>query len=308
MQNFKGRGLIGEDVVAALVAEFKAAGTTVCIPAILNDTVATICAALYNNPATCAGIILGTGTNCAYIERVDRLSKGKKLPAGYKAHGEFMVVNTEWGDARSKALPVLEEDVWVDCASANPGFGIFEKAISGLYMGEVARRLILRLATDAELFGEDVPYLLTQQQTFDSAALSAIDTDESPDLKETQRQLKRSFGIRNPSRHQLEVVKEVCWLVSLRSAKLCAAAIAAVLDHSPDAKKLAGSGEERVLAVDGSVFTKYPGYRVVVRQQLELLIGKVEAEKVKLELAHDASVLGAAVVAATAMRIREGGQ
>lgn len=42
------------------------------IPAILNDTVATLIALRYAEPATQLGIILGTGTNAAYQERIDR--------------------------------------------------------------------------------------------------------------------------------------------------------------------------------------------------------------------------------------------
>lgn len=42
------------------------------VAAILNDTVATLLALRYSQPDTFAGIILGTGTNAAYLERIDR--------------------------------------------------------------------------------------------------------------------------------------------------------------------------------------------------------------------------------------------
>lgn len=38
----------------------------------MNDTVSTLVALRYAEPDTALGIILGTGTNCAYLERVDR--------------------------------------------------------------------------------------------------------------------------------------------------------------------------------------------------------------------------------------------
>jgi hypothetical protein len=44
-----------------------------------------------------------------------------KLPPGHTPRGEHMVVNTEWGDLHSELLPLSEEDLWVDCSSANPG-------------------------------------------------------------------------------------------------------------------------------------------------------------------------------------------
>jgi hexokinase len=42
------------------------------IPAILNDTVSTLIALRYSQPDTTLGIILGTGTNCALLEKIDR--------------------------------------------------------------------------------------------------------------------------------------------------------------------------------------------------------------------------------------------
>lgn len=36
-------------------------------------------------------------------------------------------------------------------------FQIFEKLISGMYLGEVVRRVLLKLAEEAALFGDTVP-------------------------------------------------------------------------------------------------------------------------------------------------------
>ena len=123
-KNFRGGKLVGQDIVAALVAAFAARGAAVTIPAIMNDTVATLVALRYTDPATRAGIILGTGTNCAYLERIERIAT---LPRTYRPRGREMVVNTEWGDLDDAALPRCREDLRVDCASPNPGRGTFEK-------------------------------------------------------------------------------------------------------------------------------------------------------------------------------------
>lgn len=46
------------------------------------------------------------------------------------------------------------------------GLQIFEKLVSGMYLGEIVRRVLLKMAQEAELFGESVrpklttPYLL----------------------------------------------------------------------------------------------------------------------------------------------------
>ena len=84
-----------------------------------------------------------SGTNCAYLERVSAISK---LPPGFTPRTGRMIVNSEWADFRSPLLPSCDEDVWLDCSSPHPGSGVLEKQMSGLYLGEGARRCLLRWA------------------------------------------------------------------------------------------------------------------------------------------------------------------
>lgn len=37
---------------------------------------------------------------------------------------------------------------------------IFEKTISGMYLGEIVRRVLLKMAEDSDLFGASVPVKL----------------------------------------------------------------------------------------------------------------------------------------------------
>ena len=55
-----------------------------------------------------------------------------------------MVVNIEWPGFASKALPQLPEDRQLDAESSDPGSQLFEKLTSGLYLGDIARRILLR--------------------------------------------------------------------------------------------------------------------------------------------------------------------
>lgn len=55
-----------------------------------------------------------------------------------------MVVNIEWPGFKSHAFEYLEEDRELDSQSHRPGEQAFEKLTSGLYMGEIARRILLR--------------------------------------------------------------------------------------------------------------------------------------------------------------------
>lgn len=64
------------------------------------------------------GIIVGTGTNACYAEKVGRVCKwrGHGLPADAET-----VINMEWGAFESEALPRLAEDLALDAASTSKG-------------------------------------------------------------------------------------------------------------------------------------------------------------------------------------------
>ncbi|GAB4822195.1 hypothetical protein N2152v2_009241 [Parachlorella kessleri] len=296
-KSFRGRGLIKRNVVAALKASFERKGVEVEIPVILNDTVSTLIARRYSEPDTALGIILGTGTNCAYLERIDRIPK---LPSGYRGRSSEMIINSEWGDFKGACLPALPEDLWVDCSSVNPGHGLFEKMISGLYMGEVSRRLVLRLAEHGLLFGSEVPPGLTVHDSLASPLVAAIVGDGSPNLALTASSLASAFGITKSSLDQRRKVKEVCLLVTRRGARLCAAGIAAVLKHTGRGCGGADQPAKRtVIAVDGSVFKKFAKFRELLRAALEEFCG-ADAAQVELKLQEDGSVFGGAYIAAAA--------
>uniref|UniRef100_A0A0A9BRM3 Phosphotransferase n=1 Tax=Arundo donax TaxID=35708 RepID=A0A0A9BRM3_ARUDO len=63
----------------------------------------------------------------------------------------------EWGNFRSSHLPLTEFDQTLDAESLNPGEQIYEKLISGMYMGEIVRRVLLKMAQEDSLFADNVP-------------------------------------------------------------------------------------------------------------------------------------------------------
>lgn len=107
----------------------------VCIRALLNDTVGTLASGRYNDPDVLVGIILGTGTNGAYVEATKNIKKLKPE----QRENDNMVINTEWGGFMSPLLPMTADDYATDESAPNPGVCFFEKLISGLYMGEAVR-------------------------------------------------------------------------------------------------------------------------------------------------------------------------
>ena len=66
-----------------------------------------------------------------------------------------MVINTEWGAfGENGELDFVRTkwDVNVDENSVNPGKQIFEKMISGMYMGELIRQVLVDLMKDDLIF------------------------------------------------------------------------------------------------------------------------------------------------------------
>jgi len=293
-KKFKGTGLLGQDVVQILKNSFKKKGVNAIIPALMNDSVASLVGAQFMDSRVKSAVILGTGTNCSYIESVNKIHT---LPKNYRKHGEYMIINTEWGDGKISDYCSCEEDQWIDLASANPGHGLFEKLISGLYIGDVVRRIIWKIAGETGLFGgpESLHNGLGRPGSFDGACLSKIYHDESAALEETKVVLETAFELKNSSMLELKTAKSICRMVARRSARLCAAAMVAILsrefENSPTG--------EIAISVDGSTFTKFDGYRNIVRETLdEILNDPSKSNRVQLTTADGSSVIGAAVVAA----------
>uniref|UniRef100_A0A453FFC0 Phosphotransferase n=2 Tax=Aegilops tauschii subsp. strangulata TaxID=200361 RepID=A0A453FFC0_AEGTS len=146
-------GTVGEDVVAELSSAMERQGLDMKVTALVNDTVGTLAGGIYADNDVVAAVILGTGTNAAYVEHVDAIPKWK----GPLPRSGNMVINMEWGNFKSDKLPRSDYDIALDFESLNPGEQMYEKMISGMYLGEVVRRILLRLAHDASLFGDVVP-------------------------------------------------------------------------------------------------------------------------------------------------------
>ncbi len=53
-------------------------------------------------------------------------------------------MNVEWPGFRCGEIPLLEEDRELDSESNQPGDQVFEKLTSGLYLGDIARRILLK--------------------------------------------------------------------------------------------------------------------------------------------------------------------
>jgi hexokinase len=120
--------LIGENLNKALAAAGLGGNKHMVL---LNDTVVTLLAGCgYKNRSfgSYVGFILGTGTNCCYIEQNSRITKNKTLDSSRN-----MIINTESGGFAKCHRGKL--DISYDKTTINPGAQKLEKMISGAYLG-----------------------------------------------------------------------------------------------------------------------------------------------------------------------------
>ena len=88
--------------------------------ALVNDTVGTLMASAYKDPNTAIGLILGTGTNACYMEKLDRVGTWD----GDYNEPKQVIINMEWGAfGNNRRLNHIRTkyDEEVDLSSVNPG-------------------------------------------------------------------------------------------------------------------------------------------------------------------------------------------
>jgi hexokinase len=102
------------------------------------------------------------------------------------------------------------------------------------------------------------------------------------------------FGLSNVSAADAKNVREICRIVSTRSARLAGAAIAAVVSWMDENLEA-----DHTIAIDGSLFEKYPGFQDDMAGLLRDLFGG-RSSRIKLDLAKDGSGIGSAIIGAVA--------
>lgn len=232
---------IGKDVCALLQAEIDILGLPVTVAALVNDTVGTLMARSYSSPGkagTLLGAIFGTGTNGAYVEKLARITKMTKPGADAgeydKSTGE-MVVNTEWGsfDNAMKVLPDTPYDRALDKNSVNPGIQMFEKRVSGMFLGEILRNAILALKDSAGMFSTAAikkDSALYTPWSLDTSVLSYIEADDTSNYLVTRETIQKELGVHGKiSNEEAQAIKILAHAIGKRSARLSAVPIAAII-------------------------------------------------------------------------------
>uniref|UniRef100_A0A673A381 Hexokinase-2 n=1 Tax=Sphaeramia orbicularis TaxID=375764 RepID=A0A673A381_9TELE len=292
-KGFKSSGVEGKDVVSLLRKSIKKRGDfDIDIVAVINDTVGAMMTCGYDDQHCEIGLIVGTGTNACYMEQMRNL----ELQDGDEGR---MCVNTEWGAfGDDGALEDLRTDIdrEIDAGSLNPGKQLFEKMISGMYMGELVRLILVKMAKEKLLFqGKATAELLTTG-SFKTTYVYAIENEKLEGLAAAENVLQ-GLGL-DPAVEDCIATQRVCQIVSTRAAHLCAATLAAVLRQVRDNK--AAEKLRTTIGVDGSVYKNHPQFSRRLHKMVRRLVPDCD---VRFLLSQDGSAKGAAMVTAVAYRL-----
>lgn len=291
-KGFNCSGVEGKDVVKLLKDAIHRRGTyDIGSVAMVNDTVGTMMSCGYRDQSCEIGLIIGTGTNVCYMEEIKNVKR-------VEGEDGQMCINTEWGgfgdDGSLKDIQTEFDEV-VDETSINPGVHTFEKMISGMYLGEIVRLLLVRLTEDKLLFKGQTSEALLTPEAFETKFISEIN---EPDRSlENAQNILTKLGLKwDPV--DSRVVRLVCSTIASRSARLCAAALATIANRIRDNRKL--DHLKTTVGVDGTVYKKLPNFSEELQETLRLLAPKCD---ITFLVSEDGSGKGAAMVTAVAQRL-----
>lgn len=228
---------------------------------VLNDTIASLFAGLTDKSYDAyIGLIVGTGTNMATFIPADKI---KKLDPAYSVEG-LIPVNLESGNFHPPFLTAVDDTV--DAMSDSMGKQRFEKAVSGMYLGD-----ILKAAFPLDEFEEN----------FDARKLTAV--------------------MNYPDIHKDIYVQVARWIYS-RSAQLVAASLAGLIallkSYNKDIHRIC-------LIAEGSLFwsesRKDKSYNILVMEKLQELLRELQLEDVEVHINNmsNANLIGTGMAALT---------
>ena len=226
---------------------------------VINDTVASLFAGLTRSDYDAyIGLIVGTGTNMATFINADKITK---LDKSESLKG-LLPVNLESGNFDPPHLTDI--DAVVDASSGSFGSQRFEKAVSGMYLGEILKSVFPFDEFEAK---------------FDAQKLTGI------------------MGY--PDIHKEKYVRVARWIYE-RSAKLVAASLAGLIlvmvSDNPEVKRI------RLIA-EGSLFwsddRKGVNYKDIVIVELHKLLKSFGLKDVKVDIDNmeNANLIGSAIAA-----------
>ncbi|KAK8457919.1 hypothetical protein SEVIR_3G270700v4 [Setaria viridis] len=301
---------VGMDVAQCLNEALVRNGLNLQVTALVNNAVGTLAMGHYYDEDTVAAVIIGAGTNASYIERTATITKCQAL----LTNSDITVVNVEWGSFRPPQIPLTPYDICFNVEKDRNHYDqAFEKMISGVYLGEIARLVLQGMAQESDVFGSSVDFLSTPF-IFSTPCLAAIREDDSPDLRVVGRVLEEQLKIQDVPLKTRRLVVRICDIVTRRAARLAAAGIVAVLQKigrdgtlcgTSMVRKIRGKPKRSVVAIEGGLYQGYSVFREYLNEAVDEILGDEIASTVSLRVMEEGSGIGAALLAASYSSTRQ---
>ncbi|KAI7056796.1 hexokinase-1 [Hortaea werneckii] len=280
-------GVEGEDLSELVMKSCRARGLNVEMKAIVNDGAATLLSQAYRDPSTRMSLILGTGMNAAVYLPVTALGPGKfgSRPATWHAAAHHVLVNTELSMFGKHILPTTRWDDDLNAHHLLPDFQPLEYLVTGRYLGEILRLILLEAVSTAGLFGGELPAHLEDPYALDTRLLADFQLDTSPSLSAARASFLHAHPFRSgrvPRTEELKFLRDLSKLIADRAAVYLAVALHALWVVRTDAESFSSSDDDDVeagvddqkqvtIACNGTIVEKYPGFRAACQGFLDRL-------------------------------------
>jgi len=265
----------------------------------------------YVDPSTRLAVIFGTGLNAAIHLPITSLNKSKLGSRILPENGEttHVLVNTELS---MFGKSIFSTTRWDDLLNRNhilPDYQPLEYLISGGYMGEIVRLILIEATESAGLFGGELPPSLRTPYVLDTRTLAAIELDTSPSLTNSRFLLQDRHPSANlPTYFDLDFIRRTIQAVSCRSSAYFTAGVHALssllndLENHDSLQNQLDLLDHVSIGCDGSVINKYPGFMATSQEIIDKLVEMDTngMKRVVLEKTVDSAVLGAGVAVAMA--------
>ncbi|RFU36277.1 hypothetical protein B7463_g16, partial [Scytalidium lignicola] len=225
------KGLFGQDLGDIIQEACSKKGLNLELLAIVNDSSACLLSKAYHDPSTRFGLILGTGVNAAVHLPVHLFSPAKfgERPQSWLDSATHVIVNSELSMFGSGLLPLTRFDEDLLAVHPNPTFQPLEHLVSGGYLGEIMRLVLIEGIQTAGLFGGVVPPSLTKPYSLDTQTMSLIEADTSTNLKTATSVFTTAHPTNTPpTKSDIKALRTIASHVSYRASALIAAGVHAL--------------------------------------------------------------------------------
>lgn len=244
----------------------------------------------------------GSDSPDSAISGLNNASKEEELASAEGADHTHVIVNTELSMFGTGLLPTNRFDQQLAAAHPLPDFQPLEMMVSGRYLGEIVRLVLLEGISKAGLMGGQTPAILKVGYGLDTHVLAKVEAATS--IPEGRKVLVEHLSDIIYSDEDILAIQQIVKAVSKRASACIAAAVYALRSVRDNAESQSQKAEEmdgpahETVACAGAVIQQYPGFMAATQSVLDKLYDldtETKGKRVVLCIAHESSLLGAAV-------------